>query len=170
MFSTPSYSLLATLLPVVLLTPGSHLRVGILHARWHTEIVDSLVVGCIKSLKKFGVQEANIFVESVPGSFELPYGTKLLVEQHERLGTPLHVVIPVGVLIKGATMHFEYISDSVATLLMRLNFALRLPVIYGVLNCLTEMQAETRSGLGSVGHNHGEDWGAAAVEMALKFQ
>ncbi|RKP31621.1 Lumazine synthase [Metschnikowia bicuspidata] len=149
---------------------GSKLRVGILHARWHAKIIDSLVAGCIKSLKEFGVQEANIFVESVPGSFELPYGTKLLVEQHKRLGTPLHAVIPIGVLIKGSTMHFEYISDSVAHQLMRLNFEIGLPVIFGVLTCLTEEQAEARSGLieGKM-HNHGEDWGAVAVEMALKF-
>lgn len=110
-------------------------------------------------------------MESVPGSFELPYGTKLLAEKHTKLGRKLDAVIPIGVLIKGSTMHFEYICDSVTHQLMKLNFELNLPVIFGVLTCLTEEQAEARAGLipGSM-HNHGEDWGAAAVEMALKFR
>lgn len=150
---------------------GSNLRIGILHARWNSTIISALVDGAVERLKSFGVKEKNIIVESIPGSFELPYGTKLLVEKHKKLGQPLDAVIPIGVLIKGSTMHFEYICDSVTHQLMRLNFELGLPVIFGVLTCITEEQAEARAGLieGKM-HNHGEDWGAAAVEMSLKFQ
>lgn len=150
---------------------GSGLRIGILHARWNSKIISALVDGAIERLKSFGVKEQNIIVESIPGSFELPYGTKLLVEKQKKLGQPLDAVIPIGVLIKGSTMHFEYICDSVTHQLMRLNFELNLPVIFGVLTCITEEQAEARAGLieGKM-HNHGEDWGAAAVEMSLKFE
>ncbi|QRG40335.1 6,7-dimethyl-8-ribityllumazine synthase [Candidozyma auris] len=150
---------------------GSGLRIGILHARWNSKIIDNLVKGAIERLKSLGVKEDNIVVESVPGSFELPYGTKLFVEKQKKLGKPLDAVIPIGVLIKGSTMHFEYICDSVTHQLMKLNFELGLPVIFGVLTCLTEDQAEARAGLieGKM-HNHGEDWGAAAVEMSLKFR
>lgn len=110
-------------------------------------------------------------MESVPGSFELPYGTSLFLERQRKLGEPLDAVIPIGVLIKGSTMHFEYICDSVTHKLMNLNFEVGVPVIFGVLTCLTDEQAEARAGLieGKM-HNHGEDWGAAAVEMALKFR
>lgn len=66
-------------------------------------------------------------------------------------------------------MHFEYICDSTTHALMRLNEELDIPVIYGVLTCLTDEQAEQRAGLKPGLHNHGEDWGAAAVEMATKF-
>lgn len=150
---------------------GSKLRVGILHARWNAKIISALVEGAIQRLKSFGLLEENIVVESIPGSFELPYGTKLFVDKQKKLGKPLDAVIPIGVLIKGSTMHFEYICDSVTHQLMKLNFELNLPVIFGVLTCLSDEQAEARAGLieGKM-HNHGEDWGAAAVEMALKFQ
>ncbi|CUM56517.1 unnamed protein product [Debaryomyces fabryi] len=149
---------------------GSKLRIGILHARWNKKIIDSLVEGAIKKLQEFNVKPENIVVESVPGSFELPYGTKLFFDKQERLGEPLDAVIPIGVLIKGSTMHFEYICDSVTHQLMKLNFELNRPVIFGVLTCLTDEQAEARAGLieGKM-HNHGEDWGAAAVEMCTKF-
>ncbi|KAM9921426.1 hypothetical protein OXX59_006515 [Metschnikowia pulcherrima] len=150
---------------------GSKLRIGILHARWNDSIISNLVKGCMERLKSFGVLEENIVVESVPGSFELPYGAKLLTEKQQKLEKPLDAVIPIGVLIKGSTMHFEYICDSVTHQLMKLNFELGIPVIFGVLTCMTEEQAEARAGLieGKM-HNHGEDWGAAAVEMALKFR
>ncbi|KAK6454090.1 6,7-dimethyl-8-ribityllumazine synthase [Scheffersomyces xylosifermentans] len=149
---------------------GSKLRVGILHARWNSKIIEALVAGAKAKLLQFGVAEENIIIETVPGSFELPYGSKLFVDKYKRLGKPLDAVIPIGVLIKGSTMHFEYICDSVTHQLMKLNFELGLPVIFGVLTCLTDEQAEARAGLieGKM-HNHGEDWGAAAVEMALKF-
>lgn len=127
--------------------------------------------GAKSRLLEFGVKADNIIVETVPGSFELPYGTKRFLQKQKALGKPLDAVIPIGVLIKGSTMHFEYICDSVTHKLMQLNFDLDVPVIFGVLTCLTEEQAEARAGLieGKM-HNHGEDWGAAAVEMATKFE
>ena len=82
---------------------------------------------------------------------------------------PFDAVIAIGVLIKGATMHFEYICDSVSQGLMRVQLDTGVPVIFGVLTALTDDQALERAGLGrgdDKGHNHGEDWGLAAVEMA----
>lgn len=82
---------------------------------------------------------------------------------------PFDAVIAIGVLIKGSTMHFEYICDSVSHALMRCQMDTGIPVIFGVLTALNDDQALERAGLGrgeSKGHNHGEDWGAAAVEMA----
>lgn len=147
------------------------MRVGILHARWNKVIIDSLVDGAITKCKELGVLEENIIVESVPGSFELPYATKQLFAQYEAAGKPIDVIIPIGVLIKGSTMHFEYICDSVTKKIMNLQFELDKPVIFGILTCLTEEQLEARAGLipGKM-HNHGEDWGQAAVEMAIKFK
>ena len=81
---------------------------------------------------------------------------------------PFDAVIAIGVLIKGKTMHFEYISDAVSHALMRLQMDTGVPVIFGVLTALTDEQALERAGLAtgvSKGHNHGEDWGLAAVEM-----
>ncbi|KAJ7311602.1 6,7-dimethyl-8-ribityllumazine synthase [Mycena albidolilacea] len=78
---------------------------------------------------------------------------------------PFDAVIAVGVLIKGSTMHFEYISDAVSHALMRVQLDTGVPVIFGVLIALTDEQALERAGLTPTGHNHGEDWGLAAVEM-----
>ncbi|PAV23834.1 dimethylribityllumazine synthase [Pyrrhoderma noxium] len=81
---------------------------------------------------------------------------------------PFDAVIAIGVLIKGSTMHFEYICDAVSHALMRLQMDSGVPVIFGVLTALSEDQALERAGIGRgdfKGHNHGEDWASAAVEM-----
>ncbi|THV07783.1 6,7-dimetjyl-8-ribityllumazine synthase [Dendrothele bispora CBS 962.96] len=80
---------------------------------------------------------------------------------------PFDAVIAIGVLIKGSTMHFEYICDAVSHSLMKIQVDTGVPVIFGVLTALTEDQALERAGIGreKKGHNHGEDWGLAAVEM-----
>ena len=67
-------------------------------------------------------------------------------------------------------MHFEYISDAVSHGLMRVQLDTGVPVVFGVLTALAESQALERAGIGkgaNKGHNHGEDWGLAAVEMAI---
>ncbi|KAJ5818288.1 hypothetical protein N7474_003879 [Penicillium riverlandense] len=82
---------------------------------------------------------------------------------------PFDAVIAIGVLIKGATMHFEYIADAVSHGLMRVQLDSGVPVIFGLLTVLTEEQGLERAGLGKSGmHNHGEDWGSAAVELGIK--
>ena len=55
---------------------GSGLRIGIVHARWNTPIINALVEGSKKSLLASGVKEENIIVESVPGSYELPFAVQ----------------------------------------------------------------------------------------------
>lgn len=84
---------------------------------------------------------------------------------------PVDAVISIGCVIKGSTMHFEYICDSALHGLMRLGLELKKPVILGVLTVLNDDQGLERAGIGrkgKAGHNHGLDWGYAAVEMALK--
>jgi 6,7-dimethyl-8-ribityllumazine synthase len=72
------------------------------------------------------------------------------------------------VLIKGETMHFEYIADAVSQGLMRVQLDAGVPLIFGLLTVLTEEQAKARAGVTSGSHNHGEDWGLAAVELGVK--
>jgi 6,7-dimethyl-8-ribityllumazine synthase len=84
---------------------------------------------------------------------------------------PFDAIIAIGVLIKGETMHFEYISDAVSHGLMRLQLDGNVPIVFGLLTLLTEEQGLFRAGIagnGSEGHNHGEDWGSAAVELGVK--
>ncbi|EPS27548.1 hypothetical protein PDE_02491 [Penicillium oxalicum 114-2] len=180
---------------------GSDLRIAIVHARWNTQIIDSLVAGAKKSLFAAGVKEENITIQTVPGSYELPIGVQRLYAasqvQASQTGegisatdllsastsdlsksanapsTPqkkaFDAIIAIGVLIKGATMHFEYIADAVSHGLMRVQLDSGVPVIFGLLTVLTEEQGLERAGLGNGGmHNHGEDWGSAAVELGVK--
>lgn len=82
---------------------------------------------------------------------------------------PFDAIVAVGVLIKGSTMHFEYIADAVTHGLMRVQIESGVPVIFGVLTLLNEEQGLERAGLGKSGmHNHGEDWGNGAVELGVK--
>lgn len=83
---------------------------------------------------------------------------------------PFDAVIAIGALIKGSTMHFEYISDAVSHGLMRVQLDTGCPVVFGLLTLLTEEQGLERAGIDEAGkgHNHGEDWGSAAVELAAK--
>ena len=112
--------------------------------------------------KECKVADANIFVKEVPGCYELPYAAKLLA-----MSGTVDAIVCCGVLIKGDTMHFEYISDAVSRGIMNVNIATLTPVVYGVLNCLDEGQVRKRSSGEDGGHNHGEDWGKTAVEMAI---
>ncbi|KAK4684282.1 6,7-dimethyl-8-ribityllumazine synthase, partial [Tremellales sp. Uapishka_1] len=85
---------------------------------------------------------------------------------------PFSAVVAIGCLLKGSTMHFEYICDAVTHGLMKVQLETGTPVIFGVLTCLTDDQALDRAGLGrgpnGKGHNHGEDYGMAAVEIACQ--
>ena len=94
----------------------------------------------------------------------------MLFRSSQLLTGPFSAAIAIGTLIKGSTSHYEYISDAVTHGLMRVQLDTGVPVIYGVLNCLTEEQAMQRAGVGreEVGHCHGIDWGNAAVELGAK--
>jgi len=138
---------------------GSNVRVGIIKTRWNDEHVNNLVSGIKKSLEECKVEEDNIFETEVPGSFELPLAARYLA-----LSGTVDAIICCGVLIKGETLHFEYICSAVSDGLMTVGLQTATPVIFGVLTCLNEEQVISRSTGTS---NHGEDWGKTAVEMAL---
>ena len=137
---------------------GEGLKIGVVAARWNEEYTSSLRADCVRALRDTGVSDEDIVVSEVPGSFEVVLGAKYLLDQG------VDAVVAIGCLIKGETMHFEYICDVVSTGLMQLGTDIGKPVIFGVLTCLTEEQARVRS-IGE--HNHGYGWGQSAVEMAL---
>jgi 6,7-dimethyl-8-ribityllumazine synthase len=141
----------------------TNLKILIVSTLWNPEIVDSLVLATKKAILEEGVQESQITYKTVPGSWELVAGIQNSIQEG------YHVIIPIGCLIKGATMHFEYISEGVARGLMDLQIKTEIPILYGVLNCLSEEQARERAGLVPESHNHGKDWGSGAVRMGLMY-
>ncbi|KAI9202322.1 6,7-dimethyl-8-ribityllumazine synthase [Polychytrium aggregatum] len=146
---------------------GKGLRVLIVHTRWNLEIVQALVEGTRSTLEQNHV--SDIDVVDVPGAFELPFAAKRLIEASKQSARPYDAAVCIGVLIKGSTMHFEYICEATSQGIMNVGLQTGCPVIFGVLTCLNDEQAHERAGIGrgsSKGHNHGIDWGQAAIEMA----
>jgi len=139
---------------------GSGLKIGIVSARWNKRVCESLVAGAKEAMQSCNVQD--ITVEHVAGSYEIPAAAQVLLESGRYDG-----VICVGCLIKGESMHFEYINEAVSQGVMRLNLDYKVPVIYGILSVLNEDQAKARSGLDGAGHNSGTDWGITCVESCL---
>lgn len=136
---------------------GAGLRIALVVAEWNSGITYALRDGAQDALVKSGVDDVTTI--SVPGSYELVYATKQLVESGR-----YDAIIAIGCLIKGETMHFEYIADAVSHGLMQLNIEGNIPIIFGLLTCLTEEQAIDRS---SGDNNHGYGWGLSAVQMSL---
>lgn len=151
---------------------GFALRVCIIHARWNPTLIHALVEGARSSMLANGVKRSNIVIHSVPGAYELPFACQTLCTPSlDPLGPQgFDAVIAIGVLIKGETMHFEYISEAVTQGLMRVQLDTRIPIVFGVLTLLDKHQGEARCGLGAhePKHNHGEDYGRAAVELGMK--
>eukprot|EP00596_Hydrurales_sp_CCMP1899_P002637 CAMPEP_0119033352 /NCGR_PEP_ID=MMETSP1177-20130426/400_1 /TAXON_ID=2985 /ORGANISM="Ochromonas sp, Strain CCMP1899" /LENGTH=258 /DNA_ID=CAMNT_0006990035 /DNA_START=228 /DNA_END=1004 /DNA_ORIENTATION=+ len=138
---------------------GTDVRVGIIMGRWNSDIIAGLYKGINESLTTCGVKKENIFATYVPGAFELPLTAKFLAASKR-----VDVIICVGCLIKGDTMHFEYIADATAKGIMQVGIDSMVPCIFGVLTVMNKEQAIVRSA-GET--NEGLSWGKSAVEMGL---
>ena len=135
---------------------------GICVSEYHQDITFSLKDACIETLKKHGAKEENIYLNYVPGAYEMPLGAKLIADQHK-----LDAVIALGCVIKGETDHDKYINQTVASALMNLSLVKGIPFIFGLLTPNTEQQAKDRAG-GNHG-NKGVEAAIAAIKMvALK--
>lgn len=134
------------------------IRIGLVVAEWNQQITFALRDGAIQTLQQAGITEDQIKVKYVPGSFELPLGAQLFLENNL-----VDAVICIGCVIQGETPHFTFICDAVAQGIMRLNLDYNRPVIFGVLTTLTFEQALDRSG-GKHG-NKGDEAAFTALKM-----
>lgn len=139
---------------------GTGLRVGVVSARWNAEIIERLREGARRALASLGVEDGDVVDESVPGSFELPMGARILAASGS-----VDAVVCIGCVIRGETTHYEIVSDGAAAGVMRVQLDTGVPVTFGVLTVENVDQALARSN-GPGGHNVGADAAAAAVEMA----
>jgi 6,7-dimethyl-8-ribityllumazine synthase len=137
-------------------------KVGIVTAGWSPQITYALRDKAKETLLNAGIEEDNIILKEVPGSFELPLGAQFLFEY-----AAADAVICIGCLIKGDTPHFHYISESVSLALGQLALRANRPVGFGVLTVDSLEQAEARSG-GEHG-NKGEEAALAVLQM-LSFK
>jgi 6,7-dimethyl-8-ribityllumazine synthase len=133
---------------------GTGLTVAIVAGQWHTVISEGLKAGARRVLEASG---ATIVEYTVPGSFELPVVSKAALD------AGADAVVALGVIIRGGTPHFEYVSSAATDGLTRVALDTGKPVGFGVLTLENEQQGIDRAGLpGSI-----EDKGAEAAEAAL---
>ncbi len=137
---------------------GEGMKIGIVVSEWNYPITGSLLEGAVNTLLKHNVKEEDIVIEHVPGSFELTYGAKKLIQTNN-----FDSVITLGCVIQGDTPHFTYVCEGVTQGATELNLQYNTPVIFGVLTTDTLEQAQDRSG-GKHG-NKGDEAAITALKM-----
>ncbi|MEN8200087.1 MAG: 6,7-dimethyl-8-ribityllumazine synthase [Thermodesulfobacteriota bacterium] len=141
-------------------------KFGIIVARFNSFISEKLLEGAIDSLLRSGADDADIDVVRVPGAFEIP-----LIAQKMAKAQKYDAVICLGVVIRGATPHFDVVVNEVSKGSAQVGLETGVPVIFGVLTTETIEQAIERSG--TKAGNKGAEVAVAAIEMAdlvTKFQ
>lgn len=135
-------------------------RFGIVVSEWNDNITSNLHKGAIEALLENGVPQDNIISWDVPGSFELVYGSKRMIDTQS-----VDAVIAIGCVIQGETKHFDFVCEGVTQGIKDLNIHTDVPVIFCVLTDNTLQQSIDRSG-GKHG-NKGTEAAIAAIKMAF---
>ena len=134
-------------------------RIGLVVSEWNSEITEAMYQGAHDTLLECGVNEKNIRRWDVPGSFELVFGCKKMIEIHRP-----DAVIAIGSIIRGETKHFDFVCSAATQGVKDLNVRTDTPVIFCVLTDENWQQAKDRSG-GKHG-NKGIEAAVAAIKMA----
>ncbi|MBI4265613.1 MAG: 6,7-dimethyl-8-ribityllumazine synthase [Acidobacteria bacterium] len=142
---------------------ASGCRFAIVVSRFNQEVTSGLLAGARQALAEAAVHDDDITILHVPGAFEIPV-TALRAAETGRFDA----VICLGCLIKGETMHFEYIASAACHGVADAAAASGVPMALGVLTALTEEQAMARAAAGP--DNKGREAALAAVEMATLFR
>ena len=140
---------------------GTGLNVVIVAGRWHDVITEGLINGATRVLEASGAQYSLV---RVPGSFELPVACKVALENGA------DAVVALGVIIRGGTPHFEYVSSAATDGLTRVALDTGKPVGFGGLTLDDEQQGLDRSGLPGSKEDKGEEAAAAAIATARVLQ
>jgi 6,7-dimethyl-8-ribityllumazine synthase len=137
---------------------GSGLRVAVVAASWHTEVMDGLVAGAERALAEAGVQDAPVV--RVPGTVELTVACARLAPAYDAL-------VALGVVIRGGTPHFDYVCSGVTNGLTQVSVTTGIPIGFGVLTCDDDAQALDRAGLPGSSEDKGYEAAMAAVATAV---
>jgi len=138
---------------------GKGLKFGLVVSRFNEFITNKLLEGALDALKRHGVDENDIEVALVPGSFEIPVIAKKLAQSKR-----YDAVICLGTVVRGGTPHFDYIATEVTKGIAQVGLEIGLPVVYGIITADTLEQAIERAGtkMGNRGFEAAKD----AIEMA----
>ncbi len=139
------------------------LKLSIVASRFNHTLVERLVEGAIDCFLRHEGEEENLTLVRVPGSWEIPMAVKELLVKEDIEG-----VVALGVLIRGATPHFEYIANEVSKGLAMLSLEHRKPVSFGIITADTLEQAIERAG--TKHGNKGWDAMLSTIEMVNLFR
>lgn len=138
---------------------ASGLKFAVVVSRFNEFLSRQLLSGALDALTRHSASEDDIDIAWTPGSFELPMVAKKLASTGR-----YNAVICLGVVIRGATPHFDYICASAAKGIAAASMDTGLPVTFGVITADTVEQAIERSG--SKSGNKGWQAAVSAIEMA----
>ncbi len=137
---------------------GSGMRVAVVAASWHQEVMGGLLAGAERALAEAGVDRVDVV--RVPGSFELPVACARLATQR------YDALVALGVVIRGGTPHFDYVCQAATWGLTQVAVTTGVPVGFGVLTCDDEQQALDRAGLPGSVEDKGHEAATAAIATA----
>lgn len=135
------------------------LRFGIVVSEWNENVTEGLYKGAFNTLIDCGALSENIIRYNVPGSFELIFGCKKMLDTQN-----IDAVIAIGCVIQGETKHFDFVCEGVTQGIKDLNIKYDVPTIFCVLTDNTMQQSVDRSG-GKLG-NKGVESAVTAIKMA----
>ncbi|WP_318311329.1 6,7-dimethyl-8-ribityllumazine synthase [Flagellimonas crocea] len=139
---------------------AKNLRFGIVVSEWNGEITEALCNGAKEALLDCGALPENVIRWNVPGSFELTFGCKKMIQTEK-----VDAIVAIGSVIRGETSHFDFVCSATAQGIKDLNIAYDVPVIFCVLTDDNIEQSRARSG-GKHG-NKGTEAAIAAIQMAV---
>ena len=146
---------------------GSHTAAGyrfaIIVSRFNVDVTDGFLRGARAALTEAGVRDEDVTLVRVPGAFELPVTAQRLADSGR-----FDAIMCLGCVIKGETMHFEYISAAASQGIMNVSTSSGVPIAFGLLTALDEEQARVRAADGP--DNKGREAALAAVEMATLWR
>ena len=140
---------------------ASGLRVAIVAASWHDEVMSGLLAGAQAACDQAG---AHSTVIRVPGAFELAVAAAACAD------AGYDAVVALGAVVRGGTPHFDYVCDAATNGLTRVAIDSRTPVGFGLLTCDTVEQALDRAGLPGSGEDKGREAALAAIATALTLR
>lgn len=143
-------------------TDGRGLRIVVVAASWHTQVMDGLLGGARSALQDAGV--TDVVEVRVPGSFELP------VAAARAAHAGADAVVALGVVIRGGTPHFDYVCQAATSGLTDVAVRTGVPVGFGVLTCDDEAQALDRAGLPGSREDKGREAAEAAVATVVALR
>ena len=137
---------------------GAGLNIVVIAGHWHEEITNGLIAGATRALDESGATHRLV---RVPGSFELPVASKAALD------AGADAVVALGVIIRGGTPHFEYVSDAATSGLTHVTLQTGKPVGFGVLTLDDEQQGIDRAGLPGSKEDKGREAAEAAIATAV---